>query len=188
MRMRIGTPGQSFFVIDFETTGIDTDNDCPIEVGIVITDEHFNATGFYSSLIRPWGGDDGKMHDVAGGRAWTESALGAYRVHGITPSMLDGAPETLTVVAQIEHNAKLATKNGRKPVLVSDNIQFEWAFLKGMFDFTGIAWPFHYCGWDSSLLLEATGVGDPKPAHRALADAGLLHAAIVKALDRVRSI
>lgn len=48
---------------------------------------------------------------------------------------------------------------------------------------------FHYCGWDTSLLLEAAGVGDPYPVpHRALADAGLLHAAIVKALDRTRSL
>jgi len=176
--MRLYTPGQKFFVIDYETTGIDTETDDAIEVGIIVTDERFNAIDSYQSLILP---PDER------GVAWSGSELHAFKVHGIHPDEFKVAKAHGLVALDI---VALATKHlGKsKPVLVSDNIQFEWAFTKRLVAAAGREWPFHYCGWDSSLLLEATGVGDPKPAHRALADAGLLHSAIVKALDRTSNI
>lgn len=49
--MRLNQKGQTFFVIDYETTGLDPTKDDPIEVGIIVTDERFNAIDSFSSLI-----------------------------------------------------------------------------------------------------------------------------------------
>lgn len=175
--MRLGTPGQRFFVVDFETTGINTVTDAPIEVGIIVCDEHFNLLETYCSLI---------LRKDCAHPSIIDHELPAYRVHGITPDEQATGQSQPAVALAIESLAKKHTRTGRKPVLVSDNIQFEWAFMGQLLG--SVVEHFHYCGWDTSLLLEATGVGDPKPAHRALADAGLLHAAIIKALDRTRRL
>jgi oligoribonuclease (3'-5' exoribonuclease) len=176
MNMRLGQKGQRFFIIDYETNGIDEDS-VPIEVGIIVTDEHFNAIDALSTLIA-FDHQDG---------TWSAKDLHAFKVHGIHPNEFrdEGTYSAGSVRDMIRDLAKRHTsKTGQRPVLVSDNIQFEWKHTARLLG--GEEWPFHYCGWDSSLLLEATGVGDPKPAHRALADAGLLHAAILKALDRIK--
>ena len=135
---RLGRPGQRFFVIDYETTGLDV-------------------------------------------------VLKAYRVHGIEAKLVSLPGQCAEQAAAGQMIFDLAVKHGKKapPVLVSDNVQFEWAFTRRLVELAKQPWPFHYCGWDTSLLLEASGVGDPKPAHRALADAGLLHRAIVRALERI---
>lgn len=181
MSTRLGRKGQRFFIIDYETTGIEM-GDVAIEVGVVVTDERFRVLETFESLIRPL-----TAHVViAGDPTWANRSLGAHAVHRINPKELEDAPSQVEVAEKVRD---LARRHGHKPVLVSDNIQFEWHHtwaLLGPKDRS--EWPFHYCGWDTSLLLEAAGVGDPVPAHRALADAGLLHAAIVEALDRTRSL
>lgn len=176
MSNRIGRKGQRFFFIDFETTGLDPGVDFPIEIGIVVTDEWFNLVETYTSLI-DW---------IAYGYRNPEESLPAYRVHGILPKTIfeKGKPST-KVRTQVEKLAgRHRSKQGDLPVLVSDNLQFEWQFLNKLLD-GSVTKLFHYCGWDTSLLLEAAGVGDPKPVHRALADAGLIHAAVVRACERI---
>lgn len=171
---RLGNPYQRFFVLDYETTGLANDSE-PIEVGIIITDGDFALIETYESLILP----------KDGARLWSEDELGAFKVHGITPATMIATGRAGHIVAtQIDFLADKHTVMGNKPVLVSDNAQFEWFWTKRLFE--GRKWPFHYCAWDSSLFLEAAGIGDPKPAHRALRDAGLLHAAIVRALQVVK--
>lgn len=178
---RLGRQGQKFVVADFETTGIERGAE-PIEVGLIICDEWFRLESTFEALIAP-----ANFLDIDNPEAWAwlDPQLGAYKVHGITPSMLRGAPTTQAVGRQV---TGLFDGRGPRPVLVSDNIQFEWRFMEQLLDAAHAAWPFHFCGWDTSLLLEAAGVGDPIPAHRALRDAGLLHAAIVEALDRTRGM
>jgi len=174
---RLGRFDQRFFILDYETTGVDPNTDHPIEVGIIVADGHFRLLETYQAFIEVPDGID----------PWAGDALGAFKVHGIFPEEWQSHSQPRAEVgSNILNLARKHTIKERRPVLVSDNIQFEWAFTKLLIDLTGERWPFHYCGWDSSLMLEATGVGDPKPAHRALADAGLLHAAIVAALDRTR--
>lgn len=166
-------PDQRFFIIDYETTGIDTEKDDPIEVGIIVTDSQFNLIETYESLIKC---------DLAGrDLEW----LHAFKVHGITPDVLASRGILACDAGRSIHSLAQKHTTSRKPILLSDNIQFEWAFTKKLL--AGLEWPFHYCGWDSSLFLELAGVGDPKPAHRALADAGLLHAAILKSIGGLKS-
>lgn len=174
--MKLGKKGQHFFVIDYETTGIDYEVSQPIEVGILVCDHEFNIVDSFQSLIRA---------EIPEDQSWLE----AYRIHGIKPEELKDGSKDWEVGNSIYTLAlKYGFGNNIKPILVSDNIQFEWHWTDLLMKKVSSNWPFHYCGWDTSLLLEATGVGDPISKHRALEDAGLLHAAIVKALDRCRNI
>lgn len=176
MSNHIGRKGQRFFFIDFETTGLNPGTDFPIEIGIVVTDEWFNVVETYTRLI-DW---------IEYRYRVPEESLPAYRVHGILPNnILEEGKHNTTVRAEVEELAgRHRSKQGDLPVLVSDNLQFEWQFLNKLLE-GSITKLFHYCGWDTSLLLEAAGVGDPKPVHRALADAGLIHAAVVRACERI---
>lgn len=173
---RIGRPGQKFLICDFETTGISDDAD-PIEVGIIECDEWFNIIGTYQSLIRT---------DYVDNFMWKPVAIAAYGIHKISPDIIAGAPHRYDVGLDIYKRFRSSGKD--KPILVSDNIQFEWRFMDMLIRAASQPWPFHYCGWDSSLLLESVGINDPTPVHRALQDAGLLHSCILSALDRTRSL
>lgn len=175
----------NLIICDFETTGI-ADDDIPIEVGLIYCDQELNIRETFQSFINP----GCPRQDLV-----TQERLRAFKVHGIMPEDIMNAPAPEWVADRVREMCKRATmKNSRKPVLTSDNIRFEWLHMKKLIKFFdgqpsyNIVDSFHYCGWDSTLLLDATGVGDPKPAHRALADAGLLHAALVKAMDRTRNL
>jgi oligoribonuclease (3'-5' exoribonuclease) len=171
---------QRFFIIDYESTGVDTARDLPIEVGIIITDADFNCIGTFERLIQ-W--DDESMAKV-------DDPFFANAVHKIHPDEIkqDGfgseyVGDELVDLAE-QHTTSV------KPILLSDNIQFEWLFTEVLLKTTPskkVTDYFHYCGWDSSLFLELAGVGDPQnPPHRALADAGILHAAILKSIGGLK--
>ena len=169
---------QRFFILDYETTGVDMDTDLPIEVGIIVTDEHFNLIETYESLIK-W--PESRMKEV-------DDPFFANTVHKIHPSDIQNNGKIVNNVA--DDIVRLALKHTTisKPILLSDNLQFEWGFTEKLIKHLGTATNtdyFHYCGWDSSLFLEVAGVGDPKAVHRALPDAGLLHAAILKSIGKI---
>ena len=175
---------QRFFICDFETTGI-TDNDHPIEVGIIVCDEDFNFLDSYSSLIAP--PDDCFGTNDIGVKHWSPRYVDAYKVHRIEPEKFSSFNDANIVRQSVQSLVRLNTVDGRKPILVSDNIQFEWMHMKKLLGRDD--WPFHYCGWDTSLFLEATGIGDPRNVpHRALADCGRLYKAIIEALYKTSSL
>ncbi len=171
-----------YFIVDFETTGVDPDTDYPIEVGIVVVDGYFNIKKFYSALIKV---PETYLQDS---ETWKEDYMGAFNVHKITPKELQQKGKPIEVVAkEILNLAHQFTTENRKPILFSDNIQFEFRFMADIFAEADIKkeFPFHYCGWDSSSLLESTGIGDPVPVHRALQDATLLYTALLRAFQKV---
>lgn len=52
--MTLSINSQTRFVsIDFETTGLDTTKDEPIQVGVVIADANFCIVDVYTQLIKP---------------------------------------------------------------------------------------------------------------------------------------
>ena len=166
-------PDQTYVLCDFETTGVDPDTDRPIEVGLLFCDRKMRVIHAYESLI-------GYAIDGLDAVSWD-----ALRIHKITPPMLKDA-RTPAQAAKDIHDI-CSQIRGRK-VLLSDNAQFEHRFMLKLLADDPRPWPFHYCTWDSSLLLEATGVGDPTGVpHRAMGDVGLLPAAIVDALKRIQS-
>jgi hypothetical protein len=178
---------QRFALIDYETTGVDPDRHFPIEVGIMICDHAFSVLDTYEAMIR-WDIDHDDYHQ------WLPNEQPAYSVHKIPYAEWDSkAQHPSDVVHAIDDLCKKHRKV-KNIILLSDNIQFEWSFTKKLYsevnkykstvDEKPIRWPFHYCGWDSSLLLEMTGVGDPIPEHRAFRDVSLLQQALVRALER----
>lgn len=166
---------------DFETTGVDTEKDLPIEVGILFCDRELQPLAAVDRLIKPtpdWSPADAGMNYFA-----------AARIHGIMPDELMEMGKTYIEVAGEIHDACKRVKRLRKRriILLSHNAQFEYRFMQrtltmGLPD---ASFPFHYCAWDSSLFLKATGIGDLTPVHRAMPDVGRLHGALLKAWRRL---
>lgn len=158
--------GECLALCDFETTGL-YDGAKAIEVAVLYLDADLRIVASVDSLIQNKDFDD---------RDWE-----ALRVHRITPPMLEFAPDRVAVARRIldaTTRAKEITRS-KRIVLCSDNAHFETSFMRQVL---GDEWPFHYCTWDTSLLLEPLGIGDPKsPPHRAMADVGLLYDALLRA-------
>lgn len=173
--------------LDFETTGVDTYSDFPIEIGCIATDITLEKIFFrYEALIKfPRLVD----HKQGKEKKWKEEYSSGFPFHKIDPTFWHfNSKEVGQVMLDIEN---LLVKNTGKRghwILTSDNIQFEYQFMQKIYkDVYPLswkeAWPFHYCGWDTSLLLEASGVGDPRNTpHRALADTELLLEATQEAM------
>jgi len=179
----------AFFVCDFETTGVDTDKDYPIEVGGVFTDNNFNIIELYSSMVH-WQHVVDKLNIKV--NTWPEPWDVGFHYHQITPKQYTHLAKSKNDIFQnlwALRDAIINITGADKVILLSDNIQFEYNFMKRIFNEVSNDWPFHYCGWDTSLLLEATGVGDPKdPPHRALPDSLQLLDSIREAMNRVKVI
>jgi len=166
---------------DFETTGLDRERDQPIEVALLFCEwPCLTIVGAYESLI--WVDN------------FDESHFRALTIHKIIPQdLLDGGKPIDCVRKEVLQACK---RYGRKRiVLCSDNAQFEHVFMRKLMAGGGAdegeevgpdPWPFHYCVWDTSILLEGTGIGDPVPAHRAMADVGLLHQALIAAKHKIK--
>jgi len=143
----------AYFICDFETTGLDPSRDYPIEVGLVICSETFALLDTYSSLIL-W-------------PAFTEL------VHRISLSDLKECSRPVDMVRR-DIAALVSRFRAETAILVSDNIQFDYALMRRLM---GPEFPFHYHGYDTQLvksLLSMAGIRAPNPTkkqHRALADA-----------------
>ena len=163
-----------YFVVDFETTGLDYDLDLPIEIGGLFCDENWVIEDTINCLIK-W--PNLMDRDGWGRRYWKASTI-----HKISyEEYVEKAMEVDTVVEEIIRKTR-----GNKPIIVSDCINFDWHWLRVLLETAkkDIREIFHYCAWDTSLLLEASGVNDPIPAHRAFRDACLLYKAIIEALKK----
>lgn len=183
----------TFFICDFETTGLDFRKDYPIEIGGLFTDFNFNVLGTYRSLIQ----FSGLITEITkNADQWPEKYLGAYKVHKIDASVISceansyedrlmGVKPPHIIAEQLYELCSIYNKGKRKVIIVSDNAPFEFWFMKKIFEEAKVEFPFHYCAWDSSMLLELSGVGDPKPVHRAFGDAGLLYQSLVRARERL---
>jgi DNA polymerase-3 subunit epsilon len=93
-----------FVAIDFETTGLIARKNRIIEIGMVRFTENFQVDGEFCSLVNP--GRD----------------VGRTDIHGITPTMLDGAPMFSEIIPQI-----CEFMSGS--ILVAHNKQFDLDFL-----------------------------------------------------------
>lgn len=163
-----------FCIIDFETTGLDPVKDYPIEIGCIFTDNEFNVLDKYSEMIRI---GYGYMKPFA--KTWHPKFTEAAKVHKIDfDEWNEKAKYSKEIIQQLTVKSTEYKLTGKKVILLSDNIQFDYRFMVKMFqreDIDNI--PFHYAGWDINLLCELTGIERPKKnkKHRALSDCdGLL--------------
>lgn len=172
----------TFCFCDFETTGVDKAA-LPIEVGCVFTDHELTVLGTYEALIR-WP----SLMDENG---WPKHAQSAYAVHKIGYDTYTArALKSEQVATDISDCVWRYGNRRRTMTMVSDNARFEDFHMRKLFELTESAFPFHYCVWDSSLLLELTNIGDVphnlRGSHRALMDATRLHRRLCTAYDLVR--
>jgi len=151
-----------FFIIDYETTGVEK-NDVPIELGVIVVDSEWNELDRMESLI---------YSDYAISMN-TENWNKAKEFHGIDQEKIKHKGTFAGHLAK-----KWNPINGRL-ILLSDNIQFEWRHTEWLFGFIDLKITdiFHYCGWDTSILSLFTSFQDPTGTdHRALSDVeGLLN-------------
>lgn len=101
----------SYFVIDFETTWLDTTHDEPVQIGIVQFDHTFTITHTYRSTIRP--------KDTT-----KELASIVQGITGLTIEQLSDAPTLETVAAEI---APFFTQ---PRVMIGHNVAFDVAMLQ----------------------------------------------------------
>lgn len=189
---------KNFYVfVDFETTGVPAEDHYPIQIGIVYTDNKFQVLETYQSMIC-WSkliGEIEAVSDFPKFYAWPDQYANAEQYHKI--SALDYVKasefeETIPgeipgTICNAQHRIReMHSIKDSRFILVSDNIQFEWQLMKKLFkERPNYEWPFHYCGWDTSLFLNTVGTGDPKdPPHDALMDASGLHQAVVRSLEK----
>jgi len=171
----------TLYITDFESTGVDIVNDYPIEVGILVVNAKLQIQEVYSAMPR-WI-DCYRQCEKAGD--WLDKWQPAAEVHKISVEEYIQESEDIDLICG--HIIQLTDKHktdSRKPrhILVSDNAQFEFNFMQKLFSASDFEFPFHYCAWDTSLLLEMTGIGDPRNvAHRALSDCYGLYRNLVMA-------
>ncbi len=171
---------------DFETTGVDPRKDQPIEVACIWTDfsPELNELNRFQTLIKPSGDS---------GRTWRYNEWDAHKVHGIDCGycFARGWSRGQAGGGIWKICNSLSEKHGlqRLPILISDNAWFETQFMRRLMVASGRRWPFHYCSWDTSLLLEVVGVGDPpkeEVVHRAMPDTEQLLEYTRRAISEVR--
>ncbi|MDR3168391.1 MAG: 3'-5' exonuclease [Candidatus Peribacteria bacterium] len=104
-------PHYRYVGIDFETTGLDTKKDCPIQVGLVEIDVRGEMIDSFDSLIRP-------TKDVK------ELKNIVKFITKIETAQLVFAPESSEIADQIAHFF------GDKVIVIGHNINFDLAFLK----------------------------------------------------------
>ncbi len=174
----------TFAICDFETTGVYPSTDYPIEVGIIFTDSNFIIKETFESFIcHP---DLKKEIEEAQGQ-WPNKYESAFKVHQIPAMDIIAHGQEPTVVTKLIKNLCIDNKVGRTPItILSDNAHFEYDFMRKLFtNEQSMREYFHYSAWDSNILTELTGVGDPIPVHRALPDCALLHQSIIRSVEKI---
>lgn len=186
-------PKCRYVLVDFETTGLNPETDYPIEIGALFLDKDFVIIDTYNTLIKYDKEVNNRMNRGGRGIEWIDEFEGAYKIHGITVSeWLANSSHVELVAEQLQKHVKLDMgPDIQYPILMSDNIIFEAAFMKRLLN---IAYPnggitlFHYHGYDTSMLLHLLGMKKVPSEHRAMRDVSLLYVTLLKAIDKVGGI
>lgn len=166
-----------FAVLDVETSGLRPRRHRLLQIAVVTTDARGQVVSEWSTYVRP--------------RWWRIARLGPRDVHGISRSMLRGAPRESEVIAEVA-----ARLHGSVPT--AHNAGFDLAFLRRAARRAGVAWPGDrpLCTLRMSRALDPDrqqshrladlcvryGV-EPGRAHDALADAGATAGVLPHLLD-----
>src|SRR6056297_1558717 len=152
--------GMNFAFFDFETTGINAngqDDDLPIELGIILTDENLLFKDHYQTYI--------KWEWMSQHEKWPERYLDAYKVHNIeleTIKKFGKLSEIIIVEIEEFLNKNIKDTKKQKTTLVSDNAYFDTLMMHKVFNNALCAHEFyntfHYTTWDINMLYTAAGV------------------------------
>jgi len=164
-----------YFIVDFETTGVDPIKDYPIEIGGLFCDENWNIVNTINQLI--------KWYPLITQDSWKEYWK-ASTIHKI--SWEEYRRDAIHPEIVVE---ELIQKIGSdKPIIVSDCLNFEWEFMRKLLEKVGknITDIFHYCGRDTNLLFELAGIEEESLPHRASPDACITYKQIVQAITKIK--
>lgn len=156
---------KAYLLCDFETTGVDIEKDYPIELGGIFLDTELNTFDYISSLIYD------KSWDLFNSNQWKKEYEQSYKIHKITVEELRN--NGISPISLIENLHFIKNKHSiEKLIIISDNSQFEYSFMKKLYELANAKniFPFHYCAWDTSLLFELLNIQETQPIHRALPD------------------
>jgi len=161
-----------YFLVDFETTGLVSDEDYPIEIGGLYLNASWEIVHTIDTLIL-W-------PQVTNATYWENQHWNASVVHRISKLEYIEKAQIYTDVAKLVVE-KCA---GARPILMSDCIVFEWSFMQKLLKHANLDWPFHYCGWDTSLLFEVLKTREPIPPHRAFRDTCQTYKSLVESITK----
>jgi len=179
--------GDILFLCDFETTGVSPKDDYPIELGGLFLDKNLDIIDKLELLILPHESCFTVTEDKE--LVWKSRYKEAYNVHKIEPKeLVEKGVYPEVAVERILSKIKDLKPKGRV-IILSDNAQFEFNFMKRLFELAEREedFPFHYSAWDTNLLLElyAPEIGDPVPVHRALPDALRLYKQLIRISEKI---
>jgi DNA polymerase III alpha subunit (gram-positive type) len=115
----------NYMVFDTETTGLDEEKNCIIEIGLTILDGgSYKEYGEYETFVQIYG--EGEIEAKA------------MEVTGITMQQIEGGLHVVKMVTDLINMAK-EFKNGRykKPILVAHNAPFDRKFIVKAFELAG---------------------------------------------------
>ena len=179
--MTLTTQRPEFAVFDTETTGLSPREGARLlEIGIIRIDADGNELARYETLVDP-------------GR---DAGLGPVDIHGITESMIAGAPSFAEIVGDIADIVRGA-------VLVAHNAPFDTSFLRNEFYQARLNWPKpmvydtlaaartllpHLVNHKLATVAEHLGVTFAGPAHSALADARVTAGVLIALTERMNGL
>jgi hypothetical protein len=184
--------GMNFIFFDFEATGINAnginangtiDDDFPIEIGMILTDENLIFKDHYHSFIQwDWMNENNK---------WPDKYKKAYNIHKIDIETIK--QYGLSPINVFKDIKKFINKNikdcNNKPTLVSDNAYYDTLMMHKIVncicpsDFYDI---FHYTTWDINILYKAAGIEKvSEHNHDALGDAANMWHRTLRSLQKI---
>ena len=161
---------QNLLFLDFETTGVDLEQDSPIQIGAILTNDSGHTLDIIDKYIFP--------------RQWGETLFSvekgpnreAFKIHGITDTMIAEEALSLQYVASTLYESLNKYTEGCV-TMVSDNPIFEWAMLTKLskaYHAGELLKLFNYHALDMWTWAAAKGIVLPQKPHDAYKDALLL--------------
>ena len=172
-----------YVITDFETTGVKVaDIDVPIEIGMLLVDEEYNALDTISCYINPFSADKA---------SWNEYELQAHKIHMIPfTTIKDVGLTPIAVIRKIEEmieQQNKVDKYSNRYIIMSDNGQFEYNSMQMLYKLANKLneFPFHYAAWDVNILTNSVQkVMKGKVSHKAIQDVFRTYKTVIRALER----
>lgn len=144
--------------VDLETTGLDTERDVPLEMGLVLTDQWGLPQAKWSSLII--GMPDWRARLAANPFVWN-----MHIKSGLIADLDDGAPNLLDVQDEAISQLRNWGLVPGQLYMAGTTVHFDRAFLgEWMQDFAAF---FHYRNFDVRSMLNAAEMLNPRVAEHA---------------------
>lgn len=162
-----GNPRENLVWIDMEMTGLDVDQEVPIEIAIIIADFNFNIKEEYEVVIKQPQSILDKMDD------WNRTHHGKSGLLAKIPNGKDMKVVEQEIIDLVKRHCPTDVPRGARPVLAGNSIMQDRLFINKYFpNFNAIL---HYrmldvTSWKIVFNTKYGQIYDKKNQHRALDD------------------